>query len=80
DWADEFHQVWVNDPTGKKVTEMTIEQSVDQGDFVLARKFKIVSEVSRCLDISLVILYNRFHSRKGGMIGFEPRRSASASG
>jgi len=28
DWADEFHQVWVNDPTGKKVTEMTVEQSV----------------------------------------------------
>jgi transposase len=27
DWADEFHQVWVSDPEGKKVAEMTIEQS-----------------------------------------------------
>ena len=51
-----------------------------QGEFVLARKFKIVREVTLYLDISLVIVYNRFQSRKGGMIGFEPRRSASASG
>jgi transposase len=28
DWADEFHQVWVSDTEGKKVVEMTIEQSV----------------------------------------------------
>ena len=28
DWADEFHQVWVNAAEGKKVAEMTIEQSV----------------------------------------------------
>lgn len=27
DWADEFHQVWVSDPQGKKVAEMTVEQS-----------------------------------------------------
>ena len=28
DWADEFHQVWVSDPQGKKVVEMAIEQSM----------------------------------------------------
>jgi transposase len=28
DWADEFHQVWVSDGQGKKVAEMTIEQSM----------------------------------------------------
>ncbi len=28
DWADEFHQVWVSDAEGKKVAEMTIEQSM----------------------------------------------------
>lgn len=28
DWADEFHQVWVSDAEGKKVVEMTIEQSM----------------------------------------------------
>lgn len=27
DWADAFHQLWVGDPQGKKVAEMTIEQS-----------------------------------------------------
>lgn len=27
DWADEFHQVWVSDPQGKKVAEMKVEQS-----------------------------------------------------
>lgn len=27
DWADEFHQVWVSDPEGNKVTEMKIEQN-----------------------------------------------------
>lgn len=27
DWADEFHQVWVSDPEGKKVAEMKVEQS-----------------------------------------------------
>jgi len=27
DWADEFHQVWVSDPQGKKVVEMKIEQN-----------------------------------------------------
>lgn len=27
DWADQFHQVWVSDPQGKKVTEMKVEQS-----------------------------------------------------
>lgn len=27
DWADEFHQLWVGDPQGKKVAEMKIEQS-----------------------------------------------------
>jgi transposase len=26
DWADEFHQVWVSDPQGKKVAEMKVEQ------------------------------------------------------
>ncbi len=26
DWADEFHQVWVSDPRGKKVVEMRVEQ------------------------------------------------------
>lgn len=26
DWADEFHQVWVSDPQGKKVVEMRVEQ------------------------------------------------------
>ena len=28
DWADEFHQVWVSDGQGKKVAEMTIQQSM----------------------------------------------------
>lgn len=27
DWADEFHQVWVSDPEGKKIAEMKVEQS-----------------------------------------------------
>jgi len=27
DWADEFHQVWVSDAEGKKVTEIKVEQS-----------------------------------------------------
>jgi transposase len=27
DWADEFHQLWVGDPQGKKVAEMKVEQS-----------------------------------------------------
>lgn len=27
DWADEFHQLWVGDPQGKRVAEMKIEQS-----------------------------------------------------
>ncbi len=27
DWADQFHQVWVSDPKGKKVAEMKIEQT-----------------------------------------------------
>lgn len=27
DWADEFHQVWVSDPQGKKVGEMKVEQT-----------------------------------------------------
>jgi transposase len=27
DWADEFHQVWVSDPEGKKVAEMKVEQN-----------------------------------------------------
>lgn len=27
DWADAFHQLWVGDPQGKKVAEMTVEQS-----------------------------------------------------
>ena len=27
DWADEFHQVWVSDPQGKKITEMKVVQS-----------------------------------------------------
>ena len=27
DWADEFHQLWVGDPQGKKIAEMTVEQS-----------------------------------------------------
>jgi transposase len=27
DWADKFHQVWVSDPQGKKVTEMKVEQT-----------------------------------------------------
>jgi transposase len=26
DWADEFHQVWVSDPDGKKVAEMKVVQ------------------------------------------------------
>ena len=26
DWADEFHQVWVSEPQGKKVAEMKVEQ------------------------------------------------------
>lgn len=26
DWSDEFHQVWVSDPEGKKVTEMKVVQ------------------------------------------------------
>ena len=29
DWADEFHQVWVSDRDGKKVTEMKIVQSAE---------------------------------------------------
>jgi transposase len=36
DWADEFHQVWVNDAEGKKVVEMTIEQNM-KGMSELAR-------------------------------------------
>jgi transposase len=28
DWADEFHQVWVSDSEGKKVSEKKVEQSV----------------------------------------------------
>ena len=27
DWADESHQVWVNDPEGKKIAEMKVMQS-----------------------------------------------------
>src|SRR4029077_17460878 len=27
DWADEFHQVWVSDPEGRKVAEMKVEQN-----------------------------------------------------
>ena len=27
DWADEFHQVWVSDPEGKKVAGRKVEQS-----------------------------------------------------
>jgi transposase len=27
DWADEFHQVWVSDPQGKKVAEMKVVQN-----------------------------------------------------
>ena len=27
DWADEFHQVWVSNPKGKKVAEMKVEQN-----------------------------------------------------
>ena len=27
DWADEFHQLWVSDPEGKKVTAMKVEQN-----------------------------------------------------
>ena len=29
DWADEFHQVWVSDPDGKKVAEMKVVQSAE---------------------------------------------------
>ena len=29
DWADEFHQVWVSDPDGKKVTEEKVIESVE---------------------------------------------------
>jgi transposase len=29
DWADEFHQVWVGDPEGKKVFEKKVVESVD---------------------------------------------------
>ena len=29
DWADEFHQVWVSDPEGKKVSEMKVVQNAD---------------------------------------------------
>ncbi len=30
DWADEFHQVWVSDPEGKKVAEMKVVQSAEE--------------------------------------------------
>ena len=33
----------------------------NQGEFVLSRNLKLVKEVARVLDISLVILYNRLH-------------------
>lgn len=34
DWADEFHQVWVSDPQGKKVVEMKVVQSPEgMGEF-----------------------------------------------
>jgi transposase len=29
DWADEFNQVWVSDPQGKKVVEMKVAETVD---------------------------------------------------
>ena len=29
DWADEFHQVWVSDPEGKKVMEKKVLENVD---------------------------------------------------
>jgi len=29
DWADEFHQVWVSDPEGKKVTEKKVVENVE---------------------------------------------------
>ncbi|MEO6164692.1 MAG: hypothetical protein ABIP88_11175 [Candidatus Binatia bacterium] len=51
-----------------------------QGELVLSRNFNIVREIRSHLDIAAVIVYNRFHSRKGGVIGCETRRSASASG
>jgi hypothetical protein len=35
--------------------------AMDQGEFVLSRNINLVKEVARVLDISRVILYNRFH-------------------
>jgi transposase len=29
DWADEFHQVWISDPEGKKVTEKKVVENVE---------------------------------------------------
>ena len=29
DWADEFHQVWVSDPEGKKVIEKKVIEDVE---------------------------------------------------
>jgi hypothetical protein len=52
---------------------------LDQGEFVLARNLKIDKQVSRYLDISLLILYNYFHFSGRWKQWFEPRPSASAS-
>ena len=37
-----------------------------QGEFVLLTNFNIVREVTWHLDISSIILYNRFHSEQRG--------------
>lgn len=43
-----------------------------QGEFVLARNIKIVKELTRLLDISPRIVYNRYRLHDGGTINLKP--------
>jgi hypothetical protein len=43
------------------LSQIRLPLSVHQGEFVLSRNINLVKEVARVLDISRVMVYNRFH-------------------
>lgn len=47
-------------------------RKMGQGEFVLARNIKIVKELTRLLDISPRIVYNRYRLHDGGTINLKP--------
>ena len=56
------------------------EDDPRQGEFVLAKKFILITDLPRVLDIPPRMRYNRFRLHDARTIGFESRRTPSAPG